>query len=880
VTGGNADAPPLVPVALDAYRQWDKWAQQRIGVRAYLRSTYDRTGHNRTADASHYLYQEAEAFNVTLDVEGSGVLYFVRTNRWHGSPWHYEIDGVDHIVEESTTRDPTQPLDAAVFLPSAPFPSPLTYTYATTRGADLNWVPMPFLRRLRLAYSRTFYGTGYYIYHHFVPGLPLSQPLLGWDGDTVPDRAVLDLLSSAGVDIAPGSDEGAIRHTGTFSLRAGATTTIFELRSAPGIIRYFEISAPAARAVDFGCARLTITWDDRADPSVDAPLDLLFGAGTLHNPDGREWLVKALPMAIRFSADRVVLTCQFPMPFFRSARFDVVAGHDGAAIDVCGWALRRVSYDGPWNHVGYFHATYRDHGVPRFGEDLTFLDTHGIEREQTWSGSLVGTSFVFTDRNVLTTLEGDPRFFFDDSQTPQAQGTGTEEWGGGGDYWGGQTMTLPLAGHPVGVPDAAAARDPKDLIHSAYRFLLADLMPFGRRARICFEHGGENESVEHYRSVTHWYGLPDASLVLSDTLLIGDSNSERLHRYASADACTPYSVTSRYEWGPDHLSPSIGHPLAEPDHWVDYEFNAPAGRHRLWIELVTGEDIFDAAVWVQVNSDIDSAQLREAYMGSAGFRNVGRSPGTLRFQTAVAPASVVEFERTGRQRIRIQPRVGRAVVGRVLMSSDRTTRPTADVAARPDEILLTQHAICGKSDSVEVRADQRIASGAVVAFTAAPTEIEIYPAQTMQGRRTLGTSEFVLEIRPDNHGVMLRRTLDYHYANQRARVSVATETGWESAGIWFLAGSNTVYHSFPLFDGELGASDPRIITSNRRFRDDEFLLPVRLTRGRSQIRLKIEFAPRNPPLLPRRAPEPTAWTEFAYYAYCVVMPRVVLADAG
>ena len=39
-------------------------------------------------------------FNVTLDVEGPGVLYFVRTNHWHGSPWHYEIDGVDHLVED------------------------------------------------------------------------------------------------------------------------------------------------------------------------------------------------------------------------------------------------------------------------------------------------------------------------------------------------------------------------------------------------------------------------------------------------------------------------------------------------------------------------------------------------------------------------------------------------------------------------------------------------------------------------------------------------------------------------------------------------------------------------------------------------------------
>jgi hypothetical protein len=89
--------PPMIPVGLDAYRMWERWPYQRIGARAYMRSTYDRTGGNEGADASHFLYQEADDFNVTLDVQGLGVLYFARYNRWHGSPWHYEVDGGDHI---------------------------------------------------------------------------------------------------------------------------------------------------------------------------------------------------------------------------------------------------------------------------------------------------------------------------------------------------------------------------------------------------------------------------------------------------------------------------------------------------------------------------------------------------------------------------------------------------------------------------------------------------------------------------------------------------------------------------------------------------------------------------------------------------------------
>ena len=115
--------PPVVPAGLDAYRMWDRWPLQRIGVRAYMRSTYDRTGGNETADASHFLYQLAPDKNITLDIAGPGILYFVRYNHWHGSPWHYEVDGTDHIVQESSTADPLHPVENSTFLPLQLFPS-------------------------------------------------------------------------------------------------------------------------------------------------------------------------------------------------------------------------------------------------------------------------------------------------------------------------------------------------------------------------------------------------------------------------------------------------------------------------------------------------------------------------------------------------------------------------------------------------------------------------------------------------------------------------------------------------------------------------------------------------------------------------------------
>jgi hypothetical protein len=686
--GESRSSLPVIPVGLDAYRMWDRWPVQRLGQRACMRSTYDRRGGNESADASHFLYQEADDFNVTLDVQGPGVLAFARYNHWHGSPWHYEVDGKDHIVQESTSADPTKRVPNSVFLPEAPFPPPLTWTWSATQGADLMWVPIPFEKSFRMAYTRTRYGTGYYIFHQFVRGANLSRPIAAWDGRTPPGRDVLDLLCRSGTDIAPPGDE-----------RPGSTIAI----EGPATIRALKISAPRDRTMDLGRARLRITWDGRAEPSVDAPLALFFGAGTFYNRDGREWMVKAFPMSVRFEADRLHLACYYPMPFFRSARVELV-GAEGAAMTV-----RTLPLKDPPNHVGYFHATYRDIPEPERGHDLVLLDTRGAEGSGVWTGSFVGMSWIFSHRAVLSTLEGDPRFFFDDAQTPQAYGTGTEEWGGGGDYWGGRNMTLPFAGHPAGARSAKEAKAPEDLVNSAYRFLLGDLMPFGRRAVIRLEHGGRNESTEHYESVVYWYGLPAASLVPTDDLDVGDPESEKAHRYVSPQASEPYELTSRFEWGPDALD---------------------------------GKDL--------------------------------------------------------------------------------------------------------------------------------------YPAVTDRGRRTAGTSEFTVKLDPRNVGAILRRTLDYECPNQRAEVFVADEGSedFEPAGAWYVAGANTCVYSDP--KGELGETQHRVQTSNRRFRDDEFLVPRDLTEGRPAVRVRVRFTPVERPLFPGQPfPGERLWTEFRYQAYSILLPSGV-----
>jgi hypothetical protein len=700
----DSPPPPLVPVGIDAYRMWDRLPYVRIGVRAYLQSTFDRRGGNEGADASHFLRQDADDFNVALDVAGPGVLYFARANHWHGSPWHYVVDGKDHVITETSTADPDHPTPSSVYLPETALPAGLTYTWSTTRGADLNWVPIPFTQSLTLGYGRTHYGTGYFIHHRFAEGAEnLSRPLTAWD-ESPPDPEVVAWINAAGSDLAPSGPDVTVSQ-GTADIPASGSVTALDLTAAPATVRALRLRAPNASARSLSRALLRVTWDDRAAPSIEAPIGLFFGGGSLYDRSGTGDLVRARLASVQIANDQIALDFYYPMPFFRRAKVELAGAGD--AIPGVSWEIVTEPFTGDPGHVAYFHATYRDHQTPVAGRDLVLLDTTEAEGGGDWCGHFAGTSFTFSDEAHLGTLEGDPRFFFDDSRSPQAQGTGTEEWGGGGDYWGGQTMTLPFAGHPTGAPSAMAAQNDDDKIESAYRFLVADIMPFGKNARIQLEHGGADDSVEHYRTVAYWYGRPGACLVRTDALHVGDPADESAHDYASPTAGPPETLVSRFELG---------------------------------VDTVNG--------------------------------------------------------------------------------------------------------------------------------------VEVFPTVTDTGRRMTGDTELTLAIDPDNTGVLLRRLFDYGIADQRAEVSVAgvdPQSPFEPAGVWYAAGSNTVVYSNP--PTELGAAAHDLETSNRRFREDEFLVPGRLTRGRAAIRIRLHFTPISRPIVPGAAPPDAAWSEYRYTAYSYLVPR-------
>ena len=516
-----AEEPPVIPVGLDAYRMWDRWPYQRIGARAYLRSTYDRAGGNEGADASHFLYQAGRRLQRHARRGGARrpVLRPLQPLArqplaLRGRRRRPRRSGDQHAPTRSS------PSPDSIFLPETRFPNPLAWTWSATKGADLTWVPIrssapsAWPTRAPTTAPATTSTTS------SCRGAQLSRPIRAWDGKTPPDARRARLIARAGNDLAPRPDtpkgKRSRRQRGVRDSRpagqggghAGPSST-----EAPAMLRALEFDVPQESAAGvLGRARCASPGTTGRSRRSTRRSPLFFGAGTLYNRDGREYLVKAFPIAHPLRrqprpSGLLLPDAVLPLGPHRAGR------HGRRAIPDVRWSVRDDALPRPAQPRRLLPRHLPRPPQARSGARTWSCSTpRKAEGGGDWSGHFVGTSFIFSHDANLGTLEGDPRFFFDDSHTPQAQGTGTEEWGGGGDYWGGRNMTLPFAGHPVG------ARGPKAAKDDGGQDRVGLPLPAGRPDALRQERPHpagarrHERSTEHYETVTYWYGLPSPSL--------------------------------------------------------------------------------------------------------------------------------------------------------------------------------------------------------------------------------------------------------------------------------------------------------------------------------------------------------------------------------
>ena len=164
------------------------------------------------------------------------------------------------------------------------------------------------------------------------------------------------------------------------------------------MIRALELSVPARRgARRLGRARLRVTWDDR-----ERAVDRRAGRALLrrrHALQPRRARVpgQGVPHRHPLRGDRVHLRVLLPDAVLPLGD-DRARGRGDATSPTSAARCATSRFTDPPNHVGYFHATYRDHPQPEIGQDLVLLDTREAEGGGDWSGSFVGTSFIFSPR--------------------------------------------------------------------------------------------------------------------------------------------------------------------------------------------------------------------------------------------------------------------------------------------------------------------------------------------------------------------------------------------------------------------------------------------------------------------------------------------------
>ena len=85
-------------------------------------------------------------------------------------------------------------------------------------------------------------------------------------------------------------------------------------------------------------------------------------------------------------------------------------------------------------------------------------------------------------------------------------------------------------------------------------------------------------------------------------------------------------------------------------------------------------------------------------------------------------------------------------------------------------------------------------------------------------------------------------------------------------------GSNTVVFSDPKSETAPPTASEVVQTSNRRFRQEEFLLPAALTKNSESMSVRMRYVQVDTELFPGRPFAQHGWTELEYSVYCFVEP--------
>ena len=228
---------------------------------------------------------------------------------------------------------------------------------------------------------------------------------------------------------------------------------------------------------------IRIFWDNEEKPSVEVPFGDFFGCGFLYKPYISDYLGMT-------SGGYV---CYFPMPFERQARIEI-ANETLQEIQGFYYQIGYQKFEGALqSDVSYFHARWNRNIRTSYDSNYVLLKTEG-------NGHIVGVNMnIQSYDGKLNFLDGDEMFYVDGEKRPSIHGTGTDDYFSGGSHFSNNEFAGPYSG-------LIYKNDSLGQI-AAYRFHIADPIPFRKNVKLSFEHGHGNQVVADYSSTVYWYQM-------------------------------------------------------------------------------------------------------------------------------------------------------------------------------------------------------------------------------------------------------------------------------------------------------------------------------------------------------------------------------------
>jgi hypothetical protein len=497
-------------------------------------SSQDVTGGNDDGFSGSFSYQYIENGRwVLLDTRGPGCVTLFRVihhDRWNGTLWIRTRKG----GVESTNSFPFGDLYSGN---RAPFLSPLVGDEDSVHGSSWSLVPICSEDGIKLSTDKPGLFLNIF-FNLYGPGTPIAAYSPSMDVGPAIER-----WKSTGRPLDSRAAKSADRE---MSIPANTIMPVWS-SSESGTITGLYIHVPKMTHQMLRHLRIRAYWDGQEAAAVDSPLGPFFGTGYWPVPDapgaapryghvnrhGEGVLLGRIATgSLPVGAGQDGFYNLFPMPFYRSARLELLNETD-LPMDHVKVTLQ-VAPGAPQEGSGYFHAQWREENPTLVHRDYTVLETRGHGRYV--GATLVMSSVKFDPAQNHSAqrgyLEGDARFYIDDNRTFANASTGTEEYFLWGFYdiarWD-SVFSYPVNGYPVHDTDS---QDNSVM----YRFHLSELVPYYRSFRFALEHGGEGTGFEaaqpsHYSSTAFYYQRDEPSLSMTDKLVMDDPASRQAHAY-------------------------------------------------------------------------------------------------------------------------------------------------------------------------------------------------------------------------------------------------------------------------------------------------------------------------------------------------------------